>query len=176
MPVGVTGYQSQGSSCQPVYDLRHQYNCSCHDPGAVRKPVHFLTVRTIRFSRFRIKLMQFSNGQFQPDRLLGVSCQPNLFPTIPGDTIISLHQPDPINGYTLLWCLSEPGRRKRFFTPETQSTLMVDQSTSNTSILIRVRVIHDIRTRRAFLKVARFAFVTNGLYRIGDRQNQKGEA
>ena len=69
-----------------------------------------------------------------------------------------------------------PGGGSAFPQYETQSTLMVDQSASNTGILASefgsdmVSEFH----RRTFLQVAKVRFRhQRSLYRIGDRQNQR---
>ena len=78
-----------GSSYQPVYDLtRHQYNCSCHDPGAVDPGEIFIFDHRNASSllEIRIKLIQFCRTvNFNRIVSLGYSfAKPNLFPTIPG--------------------------------------------------------------------------------------------
>ena len=114
--------------------------------------------------------MQFSNGQFQPDTPLGYYvAKPNLFPTIPGvyDYLTSINL-SPINGYTppLVHYQSPGGGSGSSPQYETQSTLMVDQSTSNTGIPhpSSGHTWYQSFTAEHSSKLQKFAFVTNGAF------------
>ena len=114
--------------------------------------------------------MQFSNGQFQPDTSLGYYvAKPNLFPTIPDvyDYLTSINL-SPVNGYTppLVHYQSPGGGSGSSPQYETQSTLMVDQSTSNTGIPhpSSGQTWYQSFTAEHSSKLQKFAFVTNGAF------------
>ena len=169
---GVTGYQSQGSSYQPVYDLNvTNITALATTQGLFGAKFSFFDDTNSSGSpEIRIKLMQFSNGQFQPDTSLGYYvAKPNLFPTIPDvyDYLTSINL-SPINGYTppLVHYQSPGGGSGSSPQYETQSTLMVDQSTSNTGIPhpSSGQTWYQSFTAEHSSKLQKFAFVTNGAF------------
>ena len=146
---GGAGYQSQGSSYQPVYDLNvTNITALATTQGLFGAKFSFFDDTNSSGSpEIRIKLMQFSNGHQRFSK-------PNLFPTIPGvyDYLTSINL-SPVNGF-----------RNGQFQYETQSTLMVDQSTSNTGIPhpSSGQTWYQSFTAEHSSKLQKFAFVTNG--------------
>ena len=169
---GGAGYQSQGSSYQPVYDLNvTNITALATTQGLFGAKFSFFDHTNSSGSpEIRIKLMQFSNGQFQPDTSLGYYvAKPNLFPTIPDvyDYLTSINL-SPVNGYTppLVHYQSPGGGSGSSPQYETQSTLMVDQSTSNTGIPhpSSGQTWYQSFTAEHSSKLQKFAFVTNGAF------------
>ena len=98
------GYQTQGSSYQPVYDLNvsHLTALSTSTGQFAAKFSFFNDTNSSGSPEIRTKMMLLSNGQFQPDTSLGYYiAKPNLFPTIAQvyDYLTSINL-SPINGYT----------------------------------------------------------------------------
>ncbi|MBT3635324.1 MAG: hypothetical protein HN531_00160, partial [Opitutae bacterium] len=172
------GYQSSSGTYQPVYDLNSSHISSLAVqvtnslPG---KYAFFNHNNNDGSSEIRFNYMHVSNNQWQDASFGYYVAKPSQFPTIPHiyDYLHSINL-SPVNGYKpagVVYQSSGGGNQSGGGgnnTPqyETQSTLMVDQSTSNTGIPYPGNGATWYQSFTAVnpSKLQKFAFVTNGAF------------
>jgi hypothetical protein len=170
-------YQSPSGTYQPVYDLNssHISSLAVQVTNSLPGKYAFFNHNNNGSSEIRFNYMHVSNNQWQDASLGYYVAKPDQFPTIPHiyDHLHSINL-SPVNGYKpagIVYQSSGGGNQSGGGgnnTPqyETQSTLMVDQSTSNTGIPYPGSGATWYQSFTAVnpSKLQKFAFVTNGAF------------